>query len=166
MIADLKQDSARWEAERREGEARGHPAVAYRSSVVHQSRQFYGPSPEGVQLPQPGGGSAAPVFVSGQSGSGYEQQGYPQYPPSTGSQYQGNYAYTAGASYAPGSEPRSSTYAYPQNESTYDPNTQNRDPYYGQTVPGGSGQPTPRGGQPSYQPRDPYGRGGYNYPPS
>ncbi|KAI9866338.1 MAG: hypothetical protein M1813_001460 [Trichoglossum hirsutum] len=169
MIADLKADSARWEAERREGEARGYP-TAYRSSAVHQSRQYYGPS-EGPQ-PPPGGTAGGPVFVTtapgaAAYGSGYDQ---PQQYPSSTAGYQGsgsNYAYTAGGNFAPGSEPRSSYYT-PTEGSNFDPSSAQRgDPYSnysGAPVPG-PGQPTPRGGQPSYQPRDPYGRGGYNYPP-
>jgi hypothetical protein len=61
MIADLKADSERWEAERRETASRGQPAngisfrdsdgivrksntpiVEYRASTTHQSRQYYG----------------------------------------------------------------------------------------------------------------------------
>ncbi|KAH0544642.1 hypothetical protein FGG08_001292 [Glutinoglossum americanum] len=201
MIADLKADSQRWEAERREGEARGFATgtgttgknrnglrfpnhillLAYRSSTIHQSRQYYGPS-EGVPGGQPlaasgqGQGQAqgqtqgqGPVYVNQQPGSTqYEAYSATQYPPSTAAGYTGaNYGYAAGGNLAPGSEPRS-TYTYPQQPdgSSYDPATRT-DPYSGgyggQSVPG-SGQPTPRGGAPSYQPRDPYGRGGYNYP--
>lgn len=45
MIADLKADSERWEAERRQTASRGQPQnVEYRSSTTHQSRQYYGPT--------------------------------------------------------------------------------------------------------------------------
>lgn len=46
MITDLKADSERWEAERRETAARGGPVVDYRSSMTHQSRRNYGPVAE------------------------------------------------------------------------------------------------------------------------
>jgi uncharacterized phage-like protein YoqJ len=46
MIADLKADSERWEAERRAATARVAPVVDYRSSLTHQSRQYYGPTTE------------------------------------------------------------------------------------------------------------------------
>jgi hypothetical protein len=47
MIADLKADSARWEAERRQtaGSGRGQPSnIQYRESATHQSRAYYGPT--------------------------------------------------------------------------------------------------------------------------
>ena len=44
MIADLKADSERWEAERRQTVSRGQPAdVAYGASVIYPSRQYYVP---------------------------------------------------------------------------------------------------------------------------
>jgi len=65
MIADLKADSERWEAERRANASRGSPfnsisfqdfddivrksntSIAdYRASTTHLSRQYYGPTPE------------------------------------------------------------------------------------------------------------------------
>ena len=65
MIADLKADSERWEAERRATQSRGQPSngisfrdsdgivgksntpiVEYRASTTHQSRQYYGPTSE------------------------------------------------------------------------------------------------------------------------
>ncbi|KAH0548004.1 hypothetical protein GP486_008253 [Trichoglossum hirsutum] len=168
MIADLKADSARWEAERREGEARGYPTV-YRTSVVHQSRQFYGPS-EGQQ-PPPGVAPTGAVFV-GQAppgpttyGAGYDQQAAAQYPPSTAGYSSGNYAYASGGNYAPESQPR---YPYqPADTPGYD-SARGPDSYnsaYGGAPVAGPGPTAPRQNPPSFQPRDPsYGRGGYNYP--
>lgn len=82
MIADLKADSERWEAERRATASRGQPSdgipfrdsdgvvrksntpiLKYRDSTTHQSRQYYGPTPEAA--------SAAPL--------GYQQR-IPQAP--------------------------------------------------------------------------------------
>jgi hypothetical protein len=67
MIADLKADTERWEAERRAVASRGrpsnrkplwnsgntirksdNPAVEYRASKTHQSRQYYGTTPENI----------------------------------------------------------------------------------------------------------------------
>jgi len=46
MIADLKADSERWEAERRGTATSNTPIVDYRSSTTHQSRLHYGPTTE------------------------------------------------------------------------------------------------------------------------
>ncbi|KAI9777966.1 MAG: hypothetical protein M1839_008501 [Geoglossum umbratile] len=178
MIADLKADSQRWESERRDGEARGYPPVQYRSSAIHQSRQYYGPSD--AQVPPPQGGPAGggpPVYVN----QAAYQQGYgdsSQYPAGGYPQQGGtNYAFVPGASYAAGSEPRNYAYQQAQQQQQqqgpqqadrpgYDSSASGQQEYssYGQAV-AGPGQ-APRGGQPQYQPRDPYGRGGYNYPAS
>lgn len=94
MIADLKADSDRWEAERRQTASRGQPLngissrdsngmarnsntpiVEYRSSTTHQSRQHYGPTettPSATSSQGYGGG--APVYPS--SGSGAQQGVY------------------------------------------------------------------------------------------
>lgn len=74
MIADLKADSERWDAERRQTASRGQPSngttqlrdsngivrksntpvVEYRASTTHQSRQYYGPT-EAAPGPTVGG---------------------------------------------------------------------------------------------------------------
>ncbi|KAI9771804.1 MAG: hypothetical protein M1840_001574 [Geoglossum simile] len=170
MIADLKADSQRWENEQREKEARGFPPAQYRASTTHQSRQYYGPSDPQVQ---PSGGP--PVYVD-PAGS------YNQYPPSaqqqqqypgTGGYPQGtaNYGYASGANFAPGSEPRTYPHQQPTERSStgYDSSStmgQQSESYSsynsGQPVTG-PGRAT-GAGQPQFQPRDPYGRGGYNFP--
>ncbi|CZS99573.1 uncharacterized protein RAG0_07920 [Rhynchosporium agropyri] len=177
MIADLKADSDRWDAERRATASRGQPVnVGYRDSTTHQSRQYYGPTEQ-----VPGGASSyvspptsAPqgVYDSG-SQSQYQQaqQPYANQPVNTGYTQPGypiqdNNYYTAGAdlvadprSRAPAQPgvgvPRSQQYA--SSQSAY----QQPDPrYYGQAgPPGGQVQ---QHQQPVYptQPNDPYyGRG-------
>jgi hypothetical protein len=138
--------------------------AGYRASTIHQSRQFYGPSPSLGPAPQgnapgpegnapgPEGNALYPVYTllynpfSAYSTS-YQppnQQGYT-------TQQGGNYGYVPGANYVPGSEPSSySSYDQPQ----YNP----RDPYkysYSGTPQAQPGA-APRDGQPQYYPRDPY----------
>lgn len=105
MIADLKADSARWEAERSQTASRGQPSngissrdsdgmvrnsntpiVEYRSSTTHQSRQYYGPTEAAAPAVSQGYGGA-PAYqsagVSIQQGvydNGYQQQYAPQAP--------------------------------------------------------------------------------------
>lgn len=114
MIEDLKADSARWEQERRQQSARSSsggttakrdangayiggsnsPAVQYRNSDTHQSRQYYGPTegsyPDGVRDPfdptprYPGTGTGAYTGAAGSyapqpygnQGGYIPQQGY------------------------------------------------------------------------------------------
>lgn len=116
MIADLKADSDRWEAERRATSSRGQPSsgiskrnadgsirksntpiVGYRDSTTHQSRQYYGPT---EQVPANGGYQSGSSGVQGVYESGqYQQQQYgqpaPGYPQPSYVQ-QDNY-YVAGA---------------------------------------------------------------------
>lgn len=82
MIADLKADSERWDAERRQTSSRGQPqngissrdsnglvrnsntpVVEYRASTTHQSRQYYGPTETGpsVQPAYPTAATSAPA---------------------------------------------------------------------------------------------------------
>ncbi|EKD14325.1 transcription factor RfeG [Drepanopeziza brunnea f. sp. 'multigermtubi' MB_m1] len=120
MIADLKADSDRWEAERRATALRGQPPngisardsdgaarksnapiVGYRDSTTHQSRQYYGPS-EQVPGPNPGYSTASTPGAQGvyESGPQYQQQQYGQ--PASGGYAQPSYGaqdnyYVAGA---------------------------------------------------------------------
>lgn len=83
MIEDLKADSERWDTERRKGGARSSAGGAYISSIIHQSRQHYGPSnkspshitPTSTQSPLVGGPSpydiqSPPQYSSQVSSSG------------------------------------------------------------------------------------------------
>ena len=110
MIADLKADSERWEAERRATASRGQPSngisfrdsdgivrksntpiVEYRASTTHQSRQYYGPTSETASAvssggyQQPASSSSGQVYHSSVQG-GYAQPNYAQ--PSSGYQQQ------------------------------------------------------------------------------
>ncbi|KAG9240582.1 hypothetical protein BJ878DRAFT_483718 [Calycina marina] len=131
MIVDLKADSARWADERRQTQTRGQqpngissrdsngmvrpsntPVVEYRSSQIHQARQYYGPSGEPSMEPQGYGAS----------------QGYPQPSASTGAQG----VYDPGPQYPSSSFPNSSgpyssqpAPGYPQAQSYT-----NQNPYY------------------------------------
>lgn len=171
MIADLKADSQRWEAERRQTASRGQPSgVEYRSSTTHQSRQYYGPTESGStpgysQTPQ----AQAQVYDSGPQ---YQQGGYAQ--PSVGYAANQGYAtpdsssnyYVAGAdlraAQPPASQPRT-VYAQPNSSYPQDGRTaayyappaqpvsaqgyaaqQPSDPFYGRAVaPAGSAYDTP-----------------------
>ncbi|RFU28580.1 hypothetical protein B7463_g7752, partial [Scytalidium lignicola] len=109
MIADLKADSERWEAERRQSAAsRGAaPNVEYRSSTTHHSRQYYGPTTEAspvqgyTQQPGNGQGVYESVQYQQQPPQQYQQQaGYGQqvgYAPAPGYPIQDNNYYIAGA---------------------------------------------------------------------
>jgi hypothetical protein len=100
MIADLKADSERWEAERRQTASRGPANVGYRDSNTHQTRQYYGPS-EAVQTSSgyPSSNSTGTPLGSVYDGTVYQQQyaqpasGYAQPP---GYPIQDSY-YVAGA---------------------------------------------------------------------
>ncbi|KAE9365102.1 hypothetical protein N431DRAFT_300477, partial [Stipitochalara longipes BDJ] len=83
MIADLKADSERWEAEQRAAASRGQPGnIEYRDSTTHQSRQYYGPT-EAVSTPT--------AQVNSQAH--YAQQSYTQSIPA----YVQNPGYVSGA---------------------------------------------------------------------
>ena len=122
MIADLKADSERWDAERRQTASRGQPSngipfrdsdgivrksntpvVEYRASTTHQSRQYYGPT---EAAPGATVGYPTPAAAGAQQGvydNGYQQAYNPpvQYAaPSQYAQDNGNYAYVAGADMA------------------------------------------------------------------
>jgi len=169
MIADLKADSERWEAERRATASRGQPSngismrnsdgsvrksnvpiVEYRASTTHQSRQYYGPT----ETAPVSTGSYAASAVSGSSQGVYGdsstqyQQSYPQAPsgyaqPQTYA-VQDNY-YVAGADMAvdnsrPGTRiPVASSGQIPRSNVQY------------ATTPQYSTQPDPRSTYSSYQ---------------
>ncbi|KAI1080517.1 hypothetical protein F5B20DRAFT_101686 [Whalleya microplaca] len=109
MIEDLKADSARWEQERRQQSASrsntaggtiasrdsnamyirpsNSPAVQYRNSDTHQSRQYYGPTETGFpsDANRDPYGDAGPRYpgtgaggYTGASGSSFASQQYPQ----------------------------------------------------------------------------------------
>lgn len=104
MISDLKADSERWDAERRQrgqpsngissrdsnGQVRNSntPIVEYRSSTTHQSRQYYGPSSEGAAPAATQGYASAGTYTS--AGPSAQPGGYdssyqmPQYAPQQG----------------------------------------------------------------------------------
>lgn len=187
MIADLKADSARWEAERRQTSSRGGqpsggeysrdasdirnsniPAVEYRSSTTHQSRQYYGPtgdSTSGYTTPQSQVQSQAPAFPQDRYNQppigGYAPQVYPPEPP-----------YYGGADLRPGGGIQSQTPIPPQPRNVYpqaggyvQSSSSYADsrstPFYPQSAPGNV---TPQQQQYStqQQPSDPfYGRGAY-----
>lgn len=186
MIADLKADSARWEAERRQTASRGQPSggeysrdakdirnsntplVEYRSSTTHQSRQYYGPTDAastGYGTPQPQVQSQAPAY-----GDRYGQPnigGYSQaYTPDDHYYIQGGDSRPAPGEVRPQpaipSQP-GTVYAQPRYvQQPAQPYADSRaTPYYAQAAPGNV---TPQQQQypTQQQPSDPfYGRGAY-----
>jgi hypothetical protein len=109
MIADLKLDSARWEAERLKTASGGRvqtgtssrdangiarhsntpTGMEYRSSQTHQIRQHFGPTEFGVAAaptypPSTSGGQSGNVYDDGMSGLQYEDQQYSGQPAQTG----------------------------------------------------------------------------------
>lgn len=105
MIADLKADSARWEAERRATASRGQPAnVGYRDSTTHQSRQYYGPTEAGQAEAPTYASSAAPGPAGYDNGPSSYSQNYgapaPTYGQPTYAMQTDNY-YVAGANLEP-----------------------------------------------------------------
>jgi hypothetical protein len=120
MIADLKADSERWEAERRATSSRGQPSngisfrdsdgivrksntpiVEYRASTTHQSRQYYGPTSEAASAAplgyqQSASTSTGQVYDSSAQG-GYAQPSYAQ--PSSAYQPTGGYAVQDSSNY-------------------------------------------------------------------
>ena len=142
MIADLKADSERWDAERRQTASRGQPSngtllrdsngvrksntpvVEYRASTTHQSRQYYGPTEaapgQTVGYPSPAtAGTQQGVY---DSGSQY-QQAYGQpaqaYGDPTQTYAQDNYAYVAGANMSV--DPRSNIPVDPRSNTARQP---------------------------------------------
>lgn len=176
MIADLKQDSARWEAERKQNssarpngissrDANGivrqsnTPAVEYRSSTIHQSRQYYGPSGETPLEPQQtyGAPQGYPPAAASTSQQGVYDPG-PQYPSSSyasSSAYASQPAtgYAAPQSYAP----QDSYYVAGANMAV-DPQRSDRATQQPRTVPaGGPNVQYAHSSNPAYQqqPADP-----------
>jgi len=168
MIADLKADSDRWEAERRATASRGQPSnVGYRDSTTHQSRQYYGPT-EQVPGANPGYSSAPTPAVQGvyDSGLQYQQQSYGQ--PAGGGYAQPGYAVQDNNYYVAGADLRStvpvvqSGVSVPRsNQYAPSPSYQQPDPrsnYYS-SQPGPVSTQVQQQGYPT-QPNDPYyGRG-------
>ncbi|KAA8647096.1 putative transcription factor RfeG [Aspergillus tanneri] len=76
MIADLKADSARWEADVIRRADQGYPRANYASSAIHEGRQTQGPSPPPTY-------SAPPTqsYVDPYAQAGYQQTHSPPYPP-------------------------------------------------------------------------------------
>ncbi|KAH6674929.1 hypothetical protein B0J14DRAFT_24379 [Halenospora varia] len=127
MIADLKADSERWDAERRAtGSSRGAQAngipvrdsngmvrksntpivESYRASTTHQSRQYYGPTeaaPPPVNTPS-SHSTTSTVTMGGQPQEVYGNSGYP----STGGYPQSGPSYGSTPGYA---QPDYSNYA-------------------------------------------------------
>jgi hypothetical protein len=195
MIADLKADSERWDAERRQTASRGQPSngihvrdssgvvrksntpvVEYRASTTHQSRQYYGPTEAApgatVGYPLPAG--------AGSQGQGVYDNGYQQaYNPSPAPYSQPSQAYASD----------NTNYAYVNTgaERVVDPRSAPRQPIqqagpiagavprqypsstYQTQVDSRSDyyqQPLSAPGYPPQQPPDPtYGRGAYKYQP-
>lgn len=171
MIADLKADSERWDAERRQTASRGQPAnVGYRDSTTHLTRQHYGPTETGQSSSgYPSSNSIGTPLGSAYDGSSYPQQNYPQpvqgYPQTTGYPVPDNY-YIAGADLV-ADQPRSSrgvpvTSVNVPRSNTYAPTassyqqTDSRSAYYPGPPP-----PVTQAQQQVYaSPQDPYyGRG-------
>jgi hypothetical protein len=182
MIADLKADSERWEAERRATASRGQPSnVEYRASTTHQSRQYYGPTEAAPAAMQQYAATAATGTQQGvydNGGTQYQQQSsYAQ--PATGYAQPQGYAvqdnyYVAGAdlgvdpqsrsgaripvTQAGGTVPRSNV----QYSATPTYQQDSRSNTYYSPQPG----PVPSSTQYPQQPTDPYyGRGAYNHQP-
>lgn len=121
MIADLRADSERWDAERRQQQnaSRGAsvngisardsdgvvrksntPIVEYRTSTTHQSRQYYGPTEATPAAGYAQPSSGAQVYDSGPQyqSAGYGQPSATYATPSTG--YAPAAGYTAPAGYS------------------------------------------------------------------
>ncbi|TPX24079.1 hypothetical protein DIZ76_013422 [Coccidioides immitis] len=73
MIADLKADSARWEAETSRRAERGHPRASYNSSAIHESRQQATYAPATTQPYMDVYASAPSAYPPQPSGPGYGQ---------------------------------------------------------------------------------------------
>lgn len=161
MIADLKLDSQRWQAEKDRGEhGRGggspfaretkvlrHPdaslVAAYESSRTHASRQHYGPSENYTQQAQ---ASKQPYSTHSAYTTSEQQQHYVAAPPSYSTGQGGYTQHQAIPANLPAHQPRTDPYA---NYST--PNAGRGD------YPGYSTQPYSYSAQPQQQ-TDQYGR--------
>ncbi|KAF5489209.1 hypothetical protein CGCS363_v012464 [Colletotrichum siamense] len=124
MIDDLKADSARWEAERRQQAARNTQGAGYRQSETHSARQHYGPT-DPAGYPDVGRDS-------------YENT--PRYPGSQAPGYSGNaaqsYSGSSAAGYsqqAPSPYSSSAGYSYPSGGSAFSSQPDPRDPRYSGT---------------------------------
>jgi hypothetical protein len=184
MIADLKADSDRWEAERRQTASRGQPSngipmrdsngmvrksntpvVEYRASTTHQSRQYYGPTEAGPGAPV-GYTSQAPVASQQGVYDGYQQPYNPpvQYAPPTqgypSTDNTPNY-YVAGADMAV--DPRSSARQAPQQAGSI-PGAVPRQ--YTSSTPTYQNQPDSRGNYYSSQTPVSSAQGGYAQQPA
>lgn len=170
MIADLKQDSLRWQAERDQTDARyggsslrdsktgGQPdkgLVDYTQSVTHRSRQYYGFSGQGLPTPQMPPG--VPVSQAVPAQAAYASYGPGDY----------TYAQTSGPY-----QQSTTAYAYPSpGASDYEPPLgQSREPRsqiypYGQPQPGGGQNRGLVGTDPEAQPNYYYTTPGQPMPP-
>ncbi|RDW60708.1 hypothetical protein BP6252_12091 [Coleophoma cylindrospora] len=197
MITDIKADSERWDAERRQptpvgGASKGisvrdsggvrkssRPIVEYQVSTTHQSRLYYGPTPDAYLQPSssqvydyvpqhhsPGYGQpqqyATPTMgyapAAGYSGSaGYAQTRIPNIP----AQPENYYIVGAGLEVdrrsvepLPPRNPPPTTGQYPSSTSTYQQQPETHTTYYSQSV-----QEAPLYQTPAGEPPDPfYGR--------
>lgn len=193
MIADLKADSARWDAERRQTASRGQPLngissrdpnglarqsntpiAEYRSSTTHQSRQYYGPTEATATAPQ----AADVTYQQGvyespqyQSTTGYASQ--PQTYASTPQSYAPQDGpYISGAHYETRAErpsERASTQqqTIPRTQNVQYPSTTSYQQTDTRYYPPAGTVPSPVSAAQGYstqQPPDPYyGRGAYNH---
>lgn len=192
MIADLKADSERWEAERRQTASRGQPAngislrdsdgivrksnttiVGYRDSATHQTRQYYGPTeagqPSGYPTPSSMGTPASSVYDNGPQ---YQQQTYAQpasgYGQPQGYAVQDNY-YVAGADLVAEQSRRVPVTASSVNvprSNTYASTTPTYQQQESRYYPGPPVPVTQAQQQVYASPQDPYyGRGAYKHQP-
>ena len=191
MIADLKADSERWDAERRQTASRGQPlngissrdsneqvrqsntpVVEYRSSTTHQSRQYYGPTEASTATTQAyaaGGSYASTASVTPQGGydGGYQQPQYAQqstvYAPDPGYSVQSDY-YVSGADY--GVDNRSNRAPVAQSGTVPRTNQGQYQTTYQQADTRGYAYPPQTAPSPVYAQAststDIYGRGAYN----
>ena len=140
MIADLKQDSLRWQAERDQTDARGYGGssmrdsqtgrkpdkalVDYTQSVTHRTRQYYGFSGQAPQVSQmlpgtsvPQGGPGQAAFAYGPGDPTYAQTSPPYQQTATTYAAYAAYPSPVGTDYdLPGQsrEPRTYPYGAPQ----------------------------------------------------
>ncbi|KAG7134598.1 hypothetical protein HYQ45_007473 [Verticillium longisporum] len=119
MIDDLKADSARWEAERRQQASRNAPSTAgYRDSATHNARQHFGPTTE----------------TAGGYSDGRDPYDAPRYPGSQAPGYSGNSgpypSQGGGSAHASVQSSYGSTggYQYPPQNATYSPQPDPRYP--------------------------------------
>ncbi|KAM0325077.1 hypothetical protein ACHAQA_007616 [Verticillium albo-atrum] len=110
MIDDLKADSARWEAERRQQASR-NTSAGYRESATHNARQHFGPTTDSAGgYPDGRDPYDAPRYPGSQA-PGYSGNSVP-YPSQGGAPVQssygsaGGYQYAQSAAYPPQQDPR------------------------------------------------------------